>query len=175
MAIKSHLGEILLTGCLALALTPGLRAEEPLAKHFVDGTATYTPNASWQSTVTESQDSSRRKWKKAWIAAWIGYAVVNVLDTHASAGRREANPLLRNGEGRLSVGKAALIKSAIGGGFFGLQWAMARSNPNENYYQPFTFATAAGAGAMGAVAIRNYGLGPKAASGPAPKPDYLKP
>ena len=109
------------------------------------------------------------------FAAWIGYAVVNILDTHASAGRREANPLLRNEQARLSVGKAALIKSAIGGGFFGLQWAVARSNPRENYYKPFTFATAAGAGAMGAVAVRNYGLGPKTASGPAPTPEYLKP
>ena len=175
MAIKSYLGRILLSGCLTAAITPGLRAEEPLAKPFVDGTATYSPNASWQSTVAENPEASRRKWKKAWISAWIGYAVVNILDTHASAGRREANPLLRNDQGRLSVGKAALIKSAIGGGFFGLQWAMARSNPHENYYKPFTFATAAGAGAMGAVAVRNYGLGPKTASGPAPTPEYLKP
>jgi hypothetical protein len=175
MAIATHFRYLLLIGCLGTALHSVARAEEPLAKPFVEGTATYTPNASWQSTVTDRQDSSRRKWKKAWIAAWVGYAVVNVLDTHASAGRREANPLLSNGAGRLSVGKAALIKSAIGGGFFGLQWAMARSNPHENYYKPFTFATAAGAGAMGAVAIRNYGLGPKTASGPAPTPEYLKP
>ena len=175
MAITTHLRCLVLTGCLAATLHPLARADEPLARPFIEGTATYITNESWQSTVTDRQDSSRRKWKKAWIAAWIGYAVVNVLDTHASAGRREANPLLRNDDGRLSVGKAALIKSAIGAGFFGLQWAVVRSNPHENYYKPFTFATAAGTGAMGAVAVRNYGLGPKTAGGPAPTPEYLKP
>ena len=88
------------------------------------------------------------------------FAAVNLLDAHssASAGRRELNPLLRNSDGTFSTRKAALIKSAVGGGFFAVQWWIARKNPHTNHYKAFAIATGAAATGLGVVSVRNYGV-----------------
>ncbi len=126
------------------------------------------------SDLEEREQRNKRKWKKTWIASWIAFAAVNMLDTHSSVGRPELNPLLRGKDGKFSVGKAALIKAAIGGGFFGLQYWMTKTNPDKNYYKAFSIATGAAAGGLGAVAVRNYRLespSPNKAATPA----YLAP
>ncbi len=83
---------------------------------------------------------------------------VNFLDAHSSAGKRELNPLLSNSQGRFSARKAALIKSAVGGGFFAVQWWMARKNRDADYYRTFTIANSAMTAGLGTVAVHNYGV-----------------
>ena len=46
------------------------------------------------SDLEEREQRNKRKWKKTWIASWIAFAAVNMLDTHSSVGRPELNPLL---------------------------------------------------------------------------------
>ena len=103
-------------------------------------------------------ERSRRRWKKAWIASWVAYAAVNLIDAHSSQGHAEANPLLRGRSGSIANGKATAVKGALGAGFLLWQQRVIRKNPDRNYYRTFTFATAGAAGAMGAVAAHNYAL-----------------
>ena len=105
----------------------------------------------------DSRERQKKRWKKAWIASWIAFAAVNLLDAHSSMGRRELNPLLRNADGTFSGRKAAMIKAAVGGGFFAFQWWTQRRNPRANHYKAFTIANSAAAAGLGAVAMRNYG------------------
>jgi len=97
--------------------------------------------------------------KKRWIAAWVALAAVNALDVHSSAGRREANPLLRDRHGRFHPGKAVLLKSALTGGFFFAQVWTLRARPGRDYYPPFTLANTVAAAGLAGVAARNYSLG----------------
>ena len=106
---------------------------------------------------TDARERGKKRWKKAWIASWIAFAAVNLLDAHSSMGRRELNPLLRNADGTFSGRKAAMIKAAVGGGFFAFQWWTQRRNPEANHYKAFTIANSAAAASFGVVAMRNYG------------------
>ncbi|MBI1358453.1 MAG: hypothetical protein GC160_29300 [Acidobacteria bacterium] len=106
----------------------------------------------------EQEILTRRRWRHRWIATWAAFAAVNALDLHSSAGKRELNPLLQNSDGMFSTTKGAMFKGALGGGFFALQALVIHSNPEKNYYKPFTFATGAATGAMGMVVHHNYGV-----------------
>ena len=136
-----------------------LQAEEPLAETFgLESEPLYTSsNLSYISPRPTDNPQKQKRWKKAWIA----FAAVNLLDAHSSAGKRELNPLLSNSQGRFSARKAALIKSAVGGGFFAVQWWMARKNRDADYYRTFTIANSAMTAGLGTVAVHNYGV-PKA-------------
>ncbi len=154
----------------AFAANPGFDPVLP-------ATASYTSPTPSIAHPVEREQPGRRKWKKAWIASWIAFAAVSALDAHSSQGRREANPLLRNSDGRFSNGKASLLKGALGGGFFAFQWWTAKKNPEVNHYRAFTLTNTAVTAGLGAVAIRNYGL-PSVQTTPAaatPLPDYLRP
>ena len=105
-------------------------------------------------------DPQRRYWKGVWIATWAAFVAVNILDAHSSAGRREANPLLRNADGVFSSRKAILVKSAAGGGFLALQSWLAHKNPGENHYKTFAIATGAVTAGLGVAAAHNYGVQP---------------
>ena len=107
----------------------------------------------------------RARWKKRWIATWIAVAAVNVMDIHSSLAHGEANPLYRGRNGRFAPGKALAIKSAIAGGLLAGQLVVIRSNPEKNYFQPFTVTNAVTAGALSGVVARNYSL-PKPAGAP---------
>ncbi len=140
-----------------------LQAEEPLAETFgLESEPLYTSsNPRYISPRATANPRKQKRWKKAWIASWIAFAAVNFLDAHSSAGKRELNPLLSNSQGRFSARKAALIKSAVGGGFFAVQWWMARKNRDADYYRTFTIANSAMTAGLGTVAVHNYGV-PKA-------------
>ena len=101
---------------------------------------------------------NRRRWRHRWIATWAAFAVVNALDLHSSAGKRELNPMLRNSDGTFSTSKGLAFKGALGGGLFAVQSLVIHANPEKNYYKPFTFANGAVTGAMGAVVHHNYGV-----------------
>ena len=144
----------------AAAVTPA-RAADPFREAAETRPAVvYSPaETRYISTLPERPTKdSKHRWKKAWIASWVVFAAVNLLDAHSSAGRRELNPLLRNSNGTFSSGKAALIKSAVGGGFFAVQWWIARTNPHTNHYKAFAIATGAAATGLGVVSARNYGV-----------------
>lgn len=111
-----------------------------------------------------SSEAARGKWKRRWIASWIALAAVNALDVSSSVGHAEANPLYRNSSGRFDVGKAILIKSAIGGAIFTTQWLASRSQTRKNLYKPFTIVNTVGAGALAGVAAHNYSLPPSVSS-----------
>ena len=138
-------------------MTPA-RAADPF-REAVPAAAYSRTETRYISTRSERpRPDSKRRWKKAWIASWVAFAAVNLLDAHSSVGRRELNPLLRNSDGAFSTRKAALLKSAVGGGFFAVQWWIARKNPHTNHYKAFAIATGSAATGLGVVAARNYGV-----------------
>ena len=143
--------------------TASLRAEEPLTETFgLESEPLYSSsNLRYISPRPTDKPRTQKRWKKAWIASWVAFAAVNLLDAHSSTGKRELNPLLSNSQGRFSAGKAALIKSAVGGSFFAVQWWMARKNRDADYYRTFTIANNAMTAGLGIVAVHNYGV-PKA-------------
>ena len=137
-----------------------LRAEEPLTETFgLESEPLYsTSNRRYISSRPTDKPRKQKRWKKAWIASWVAFAAVNLLDAHSSIGKRELNPLLSNSQGRFSARKAALIKSAVGGGFFAVQWWIARKNRDADYYRTFTIANSAMTAGLGTVAVHNYGV-----------------
>ena len=145
-----------------LAIATGVMTPATAADPFREArpAAAYSSTATrYISTRTERpRPNSKRRWKKAWIASWVAFAAVNLLDAHSSVGRRELNPLLRDSNGAFSTRKAALLKSAVGGGFFAVQWWIARKNPHTNHYKAFAIATGSAATGLGVVAVRNYGV-----------------
>ncbi len=148
----------------------------PLIESIPPSATTFTAPARTVAHRTDREQSGRRKWKKAWIASWIAFAAVNVLDAHSSQGRLEANPFLRGSDGRFSNGRAALLKAALGGGFFAWQAWTAKKHPELNYYKTFTLTNTGAIGGLGAIAARNYSL-PAVQATPAatmPLPDYLR-
>ncbi len=100
------------------------------------------------------------RWQKRWIASWLAIAAVNAFDISSSRGHQEANPLFRGADGRFAPGKAALIKTAIGGGFFATQFWLARRHPERDCYKPFAVANSVVAGGLAGVAVHNYRLPP---------------
>ena len=152
---------VMILSLTAAAATAPARAADPFSEAAgTKAAAVYSPiETRYISTLPESRTkASKRRWKKAWVASWIAFAAVNLLDAHSSAGRRELNPLLRNSDGTFSARKAAFIKSGLGGGFFAVQWWIARKSPHTNHYKAFTMATGAAAAGLGVVAVRNYGV-----------------
>lgn len=167
-------------GLLCLA-TP-LAAQDPLeeaTRHrpVTESAPGDTAQFEQQSAVWAANSSAKREkgyWKGVWIATWAAFVAVNVLDAHSSAGRREANPFLRDANGLFSGRRAIVVKSAAGGGFFALQAWLAHKTPGENHYKTFAIATGAVAAGLGAVAVRNFGVAPAAAPQAAPvAPEYI--
>jgi hypothetical protein len=153
---------------LLIRFAAPLQAQDPLAeatqsRPVAETAATNTAEFDQSRAVwaeNRQPDPQRRYWKGVWIATWAAFVAVNILDAHSSAGRREANPLLRDADGVFSSRKAILVKSAAGGGFFALQSWLARKNPHENHYKTFAIATGAITAGLGVVAVRNYGVAP---------------
>ena len=160
-AFALAMGMSLMIPAAAEAANPGVATAA--APFDFDRDGTYeAPAVHYRPYLTsrpraDSRERAKKRWKKAWIASWIAFAAVNLLDAHSSTGRRELNPLLRNADGTFSGRKAAMVKAAVGGGFFAFQWWTQRRNPQANHYKAFTIATGAAAAGFGAVAVRNYG------------------
>ena len=158
---------------LARDLPGELGQHKPVAELAAVKEGDYHPKpVEWHQAPRTAPN--RRYWKGVWIATWAAFVAVNVLDAHSSSGRYEANPLLRDDAGVFSGRRALVVKSAAGGGFFALQCWLAHKNPGENHYKAFAAATGAAAAALGAVTVRNYGVGKAAEPQVAPlAPAYL--
>lgn len=81
---------------------------------------------------------------------FVAAATAQILDVHSSAGRREANPLLRGRDGRFSVGRGVSIKLGVLAGLFVAQ----ELHPGREW----NWVNLGYAGASTAIAIRNYRL-----------------
>ncbi|MBI3697218.1 MAG: hypothetical protein HY238_20580 [Acidobacteria bacterium] len=132
-------------GCLlALSSAAGVSAAQPAAA----------------LAPAPAAHSSHSRWQKRWVASWVALVAVNALDIASSRGHHEANPLFRGPNGRFSPGKAVLLKSAIGGGFFATQLWLLHRHPEREHYKPFTVTNSLAAGGLAGVAIHNYRLPP---------------
>ena len=162
---RTTMRRALLTAAWILLVTASVNAEAPIHARLglspAIGPALQNNNRYFSTSAKSRRDSAqkRRRWKKAWIASLAAFALVNVLDAHSSAGRKELNPLLRGADGRISMGRTIGLKSAIGGGMMAFQWAAAKKRKDRNPYKAFAIANTAASGGLAAVAAHNYKLG----------------
>jgi hypothetical protein len=104
--------------------------------------------------------------KKLWLVSVAMVVAANALDVASARGRYEGNPLLRAPDGRFTVGRGALLKSAGFGTALVVEAFVLRENPRmANSAAVANFVTAA---AVTAVAVRNWGI-----SRAEPPPPYL--
>jgi hypothetical protein len=87
--------------------------------------------------------------------ASVGILVTgHIFDAVSSIGKYEANPIIRNREGKFDIKKAVLYKSAITGGNLYLQHYMNKTRHNK-YKKLYTFVNFSVGGGAWAVGIRN--------------------
>jgi hypothetical protein len=103
-----------------------------------------------------SAQQPRPRGKRLWVTSALSLAAASVLDTTSSLGRYEANPLLRNTQGRFSAGRAVAWKSGAIGGTLLAQFLAARKKPHDNLYRPLTIMNFGATGLVSATAVRNY-------------------
>ena len=103
-----------------------------------------------------SAQQQRPRGKRLWLISALSLAAASVLDTTSSLGRYEANPLLRNTQGRFSAGRAVAWKSGAIGGTLLAQLVAARKKPDDNLYRPLTLLNFGTTGLVSATAVRNY-------------------
>jgi len=107
--------------------------------------------------------------KKAWVASLAALAAANFLDVHVSSGQFEANPLLRNAQGRFSLARGLLFKSGLSAGAVAVQLLFLRKASAEDSYTPTAVANFAAAGGLTALAIRNHCVADAYAGATAPR------
>jgi hypothetical protein len=105
-----------------------------------------------------AQETGRPSWKKRWLVSIVVLAAASALDSGASMGRYEANPLLRNAQGRFSPGRSALFKMSGTAGLVAFQALVCRKDPE--YYKASATVNLASAGAFGGMAIRSLRMPP---------------
>jgi hypothetical protein len=103
---------------------------------------------------------TKHRWKKIWTASVAAVVAVNVLDARSSAGRYETNPLLQNGRGQFSAGRAIAIKSGATGGILLLQVLLRKRTPEQSLEKPSAIVNFAAAAVVGATAYRNTRVAP---------------
>ncbi len=92
---------------------------------------------------------------KLWRVSAAVLGAVTIADMQSSAGRLEANPMLRSQDGRFSS-RGVALKGLVVGAAVGTQWLMLRKNPNAAPYAAgINFAAAA---LTGAAVVHNHML-----------------
>ena len=108
------------------------------------------------------QERPKRNWHKRWIVSAVGLlasfrfdlpTAAHVLDAFSSRGAPELNPLMRNAQGRFSVGRAFAWKSAAAGSMLGVEALLIRRNPETA--KSAAIVNFVAAGAVAGVAFRN--------------------
>ncbi|MBI4910049.1 MAG: hypothetical protein HY820_40900 [Acidobacteria bacterium] len=101
------------------------------------------------SLEANAAEVRRKTW---WKASLVALVTSTSIDAGSSWGRLEANPLLRNGDGRFGAQGVAL-KAVILGGVAGAQYLMLRKHPHQEKYAAITnFALS---GVLTAAAVSN--------------------
>ena len=93
--------------------------------------------------------------KKRGLRLWGALIAANALDVPSSVGKYEANPLLRDSQGRFNTRRALMIKSAASGGMLALQVVFRKRMPERNLEKPYAVVNFAAAAAVGAATYRN--------------------
>ncbi|MGE5645826.1 MAG: hypothetical protein ACM336_08550 [Acidobacteriota bacterium] len=99
------------------------------------------------------QEMPKRRWRTQWIISAVALTAANLLDAQSSAGAFEANPLMRNSQGRFATGRAFAYKSAASGGILLIEALLIRKNPS--YEKTAAIGNFVSAGALAGVAVRN--------------------
>ncbi|MBI3682833.1 MAG: hypothetical protein HY235_20870 [Acidobacteria bacterium] len=128
-----------------------------------------SPAAYPETTVTK-QTEARGGHGRWWKISVVVLAAATSVDAYSSWGSLEANPVLRNGNGRFGSQGVAL-KALIFGGTVGAQYLLLKSHPKSEKYGTLTnFALA---GVLGAAAASNFQRGaPQALNPPSPPQRY---
>lgn len=102
-----------------------------------------------------AQEPAKRPWRKVWVVSAVALAAATAFDASSSAGRFEANPLLRNSRGEFSASKGIAIKSLITGGTLAVQALLMRKRPDAGLEKACALVNFAAAGAVTGIAVRN--------------------
>ncbi len=105
------------------------------------------------STPSFAQTSHQPRSKKRWVLSAAVLVAANILDARSSLGRQELNPLLRNGRGEFSSGRAVALKSASIGGILAFEAILMRNRPE--LARTSSIVNFVSAGAVTATAINN--------------------
>ncbi|MCL6545612.1 MAG: hypothetical protein K6T61_10315 [Bryobacteraceae bacterium] len=105
-----------------------------------------------------SAPKGSQRWRNAWVVSVAALVAANAADMASSRNLAEQNPLLRNSQGLFDARKGALIKAGATGGLLLVQTILRRRTGDGSLDKAFTIVNAAAASAVGATAVRNYGL-----------------
>lgn len=103
-----------------------------------------------------AEEGASKKWKKLWIASAVMLTASSFCDLGTSVGQFEANPLLRDSQGRFAMGRGIALKSGTAGSLLLLQYFATRHS--DKNYKVSALVDFAGAGAYSTIAYRNYRL-----------------
>ncbi len=106
-----------------------------------------------------AEDGGGRWAKRLWKASIAAVAAGSVADMQSSMGKRETNGLLANQQGVFSA-QGIGLKLAIAGAAIGTQQYLLHRHPAISVYKTGALINFAVAGALGGVAVHNYGNRP---------------
>ena len=108
------------------------------------------------SHIAFGQEGGGKWTKRLWRASIAAVAAGSAADIHSSLGKPEANGLLANPQGVFSA-QGIGLKLAIVGAAVGTQQYLLHKHPTASAYKTGAFINFAVAGALGGVAVHNYG------------------
>lgn len=106
-----------------------------------------------------AQEGTGRWAKRLWKASVAAVAAGSAVDIQSSLGKREVNGLLANQQGVFSA-QGIGLKLAIAGAAIGMQQYLLHRHPAAVGYKTGAMINLAVAGALGTVAVHNYGNRP---------------
>ena len=106
-----------------------------------------------------AQDGGGKWPKRLWKASLAAVAAGSAVDIQSSLGKHETNGLLANQQGVFSM-QGIGIKLAIAGAAIGTQQYLLHKHPAAAGYKTGALINFAVAGALGGVAVHNYGTKP---------------
>jgi len=106
-----------------------------------------------------AEDAAGRWAKRFWKASILAVAAGSAVDMQSSLGKHETNGLLANRQGVFSV-QGIGLKLMIAGAAVGTQQYLLNRHPAASGYKTGALINFAVAGALGGVAVHNYGTRP---------------
>jgi hypothetical protein len=106
-----------------------------------------------------AQDGEGKWAKRLWKASIAAVAAGSAVDIHSSLGKPEANGMLANRQGVFSA-QGIGLKLIIAGAAVGTQQYLLHKHPAASGYKTGALINFAVAGALGGVAVHNYGNKP---------------
>jgi len=107
--------------------------------------------------TAHAEDGGGRWAKRFWKASVAAVAAGSVADIQSSLGKHETNGLLANQQGLFSM-QGIGLKLAIAGAAIGTQQYLLHRHPAISGYRTGALINFAVAGALGGVAVHNYGV-----------------